>query len=333
MATNASTVPIGWTNLTRIDVAMDRHFRHVDDQRLWLFGAPVVLVLGTIGNLLCIAVLLRKKLRAQSWCWYLIALAVVDLVALYTTTLDWWIRSLTGVYIGQISPGTCILEIFLTFLADHFSAWILVAVACERVFYIYFPVQSKGMCTRKCSFIVIAVIGFVLILLNLHIIWSADLKERHGAWSCFLNKEFSLSWSWIDMCFASLFPFVAMAMANGFLIKKLSKLKTSPNGNMRSKNRQLIVMILTVTVAFVLLTLPLQITIVVLIAQTKIDPDDTETINKMHSAVRGAQFIHQFNSVINFVLYYASNSRFRKELKDWWCSSSSTYHSRTNRDT
>ena len=54
------------------------------EQEVWKVGSPILLAVGTVGNILSILVLTRKKLRKITTMFYLAVLAFADLAVLYT---------------------------------------------------------------------------------------------------------------------------------------------------------------------------------------------------------------------------------------------------------
>ncbi len=60
-------------------------------RNLWAYGSPVLIIIGTVGNLLSAVVMLRQNLRKCTTSLYLLVLAVVDTLVLYTGLLRHWI--------------------------------------------------------------------------------------------------------------------------------------------------------------------------------------------------------------------------------------------------
>ena len=65
---------------------------------------PLIIAVGTVGNLLSLAVLLRRRMRRTSVYLYLIALAVADLSVLYLMAFKTWIRLVGSMPIFLASP-------------------------------------------------------------------------------------------------------------------------------------------------------------------------------------------------------------------------------------
>ena len=54
------------------------------ENNIWIYASPLLIILGTVGNVLSGRVMLGKRLRKHTTSVYLIALAVVDTFILYS---------------------------------------------------------------------------------------------------------------------------------------------------------------------------------------------------------------------------------------------------------
>jgi len=93
---------------------------------------PVIIVVGTTGNLVSAAVMLRGRMRATSMYCYLLVLAVVDTVVLFVSAFKTWIRLVSGVEWLHASSGACKTIMFLLLVSLHLSAWLIVVVSADR---------------------------------------------------------------------------------------------------------------------------------------------------------------------------------------------------------
>jgi len=59
---------------------------------LAVYIMPVIIAVGTVGNLTSLAVLLRRRMRRTSVYLYLAALALADVSVLYVSAFKTWIR-------------------------------------------------------------------------------------------------------------------------------------------------------------------------------------------------------------------------------------------------
>ncbi|CAH1780743.1 unnamed protein product [Owenia fusiformis] len=282
---------------------------------LWTYCAPLIIILGTIGNTLSLIVLTRKNMRKITSSIYLSVLAVVDTTVLYTGLLRHWIRHIYDIDIRSITPGGCKFHLFFIYFSVHHSAWILVAVTFERLVAVYIPHKARIYCSSFIAFITVCLISFVLLFINLHFFWTSGIKINDlGIPECDIvgnrYKNFDMyTWPLIDACIASFIPFIIMFTSNVLIIIKVRKL-TSTN---ESKMTSMTAMLLTVNFVFIICTSPI---VLYYNFKTTWYPDDEEsTIAKadLHDAICNL-FVYTNNS-INFLLYCLSGPKFRRELR------------------
>jgi len=98
---------------------------------------PVIILVGTAGNLVSAAVMLRQRMRATSIYCYLLVLAVVDTVVLYVSAFKTWLRLVSGIEWLHLSAAACKTIMFLLLVALHLSAWLIVVVSADRFLQFY----------------------------------------------------------------------------------------------------------------------------------------------------------------------------------------------------
>jgi len=107
---------------------------------------PVIILVGTTGNLVSAAVMLRQRMRATSIYCYLLVLAVVDTVVLYVSAFKTWLRLVSGVEWLHLSTAACKTIMFLLLVALHLSAWLIVVVSADRFLpSCHFLVAASGL--------------------------------------------------------------------------------------------------------------------------------------------------------------------------------------------
>ena len=73
-----------------------RHIKYTIGIFIIKYLLPVVIVLGTVGNLLSFLVLMKRRMRHTSVYLYLSMLTCADTVVLYLSGFKTWIRLVTG---------------------------------------------------------------------------------------------------------------------------------------------------------------------------------------------------------------------------------------------
>ena len=148
-------------------------------KNLWVYGSPVLITVGTMGNLLSGVVMLRPNLRKCTTSLYLLVLAVADSLVLYTGLLPRWIRDLFGTDLTSGSIAACRIHPFVLNLAIHVEAWIIVCVGIERVVAVVFPYKAKHIFTRRFAARQMAIIGVILAVVNSHFYWTLTIVNEH----------------------------------------------------------------------------------------------------------------------------------------------------------
>ncbi|CAF4172914.1 unnamed protein product [Rotaria magnacalcarata] len=125
-------------NLTDVDLYYVSKIQSENKNWAWWLnnlGTLVVFIIGFFGNILCLLVLCRRRLRRNSYTQYLIALAIVDTGAIFA------------------------------------EGMIVVALAIERVVAIKFPLWSKTICTVvNARRIILIILLFTMFIQSYHLI-------------------------------------------------------------------------------------------------------------------------------------------------------------------
>jgi hypothetical protein len=93
---------------------------------------PCLMIFGTIGNILCLKILLRKRFRRHSTCQYLCVLAVIDILFIYMRSTRYLYRHIFQVDLRNTSLWICRSFIFFSSTLSHLASWILVIVSFDR---------------------------------------------------------------------------------------------------------------------------------------------------------------------------------------------------------
>ncbi|GFO25917.1 growth hormone secretagogue receptor type 1-like [Plakobranchus ocellatus] len=156
---------------------------------------------------------------------YLIALALADIIVLYTGLLRYFIREVSGVDIRHFSTASCKLHSFLVYMSLDTSVWILVAFTGERILSVYMPYKVKNICTKLTSLVLIGIIVVAMSALNSHFFYGmssvTEQRPDNTSWShpCYyINNEYQDFvidvWPWVDFCVFNLIPFTLLSIGN-----------------------------------------------------------------------------------------------------------------------
>ena len=298
---------------------------------IWKISSPIVMTLGTIGNTLAIVVLSKKKMRRMPSSLILIVLAVSDLLMLYIGLLRHCIREYTGVDIRYFTLTGCRIHIFLVYFINHLSAWLLVAVALERFISVWFPFRAKTICTHRNAALGVCAIAVALVGINLHFFWTYGERIVHIADSnrtlrnaCHHREHFDTFlkeiWPGLEASIFTYIPFTIMLVCNTLIIFRLARARlqrrhlsaTSHGSHDSIRMTTMTGMLLAATFTFLILNTPVSL---YLSGQSTFWKDERKQNQNFKIFWVITQQLMYFNNAINFLLYFASSTRFRQELK------------------
>ncbi|XP_062571917.1 growth hormone secretagogue receptor type 1-like [Saccostrea cucullata] len=281
---------------------------------------PIIIFVGTFGNVMSFVILVQREMRQTSTFFYLATLAVADTGVLYLSAFKTWFRVLTGYELLHQSDAACKILIFLTHFFVHFSAWLIVAITVERFLAVWFPLRATTMCSLARAKFATAMIAMIFILINSHIFWTAELYSLpSGQVRCMSYAYQNLVcvvFPWIYLVLYSFLPVLVLLLFNTLIIVNLVKTKslfqamTKTDQQMRYDHQKLAICLLVISFTWIFTTLPRPL--YQLLMKT---PTSTE---KQAEAlfVRTLSFILMYiNHAVNFFIYGITGQRFRMELK------------------
>lgn len=246
---------------------------------------PIIfLFVGTIGNLLSVYVVLRSKLRRHSTFIYLAFLSIVDLIVLYTFSINFILHSWFNIDLQHGSLLACKIYSFSIYFFPQTSAWILTAVSIDRVFALTRGIRKTR--NIRLTYFILFIIFLILFLLNIQFLFynntykfpDEEINNDYGFYrivdtnmdinvvQCSSEnsneyKEFYENiWVYIDGIVNVYLPFTLMFLCSTIIF--LSVLKTMNNANNSNKRlvaKSLSTMLLSINTMFVLLTGPIVI--------------------------------------------------------------------------
>ncbi|XP_013380316.1 thyrotropin-releasing hormone receptor [Lingula anatina] len=216
---------------------------------LWKIMPPLLIVMGTFGNCLSLAVMTRKSMRATPIGIYLATLSVADLVVLWVGLMRHLLSSFDVADIREFSVFSCQMTKFLTYFSMDFAAYILVAVSVERYIAVCQPEKASTLCTIKRSVAVLAIIAVLIAAKTLHVFWTRGNEYQLVGNETVLvrvcgypNESYRFFWKhvlpWIIFCVYVIGPFATMLVLNILIINglyNLEKRRFHRNGNAPDK--------------------------------------------------------------------------------------------------
>ncbi|CAF0825233.1 unnamed protein product [Adineta steineri] len=288
--------------------------------------ALVLIIIGTVGNLLTIIVLLRRHLRRFVTVRWLIAVSICDIISLYGWNLNNFYKfnvSSRNSNIEDISLFHCRFISYMTFVALQLSSWCLTAVSLDRALNLYWPQWKRLYGRIRYTKYYIMVLTTICLALNSHILFLNGYRTSTGIITCYSTRSnpdyIYPQWERVHLVLYNLCPFAIMLICNTYIIfvtvrsSRTQQTELTPAKLQRKsleRYRQFTALLIIVTFAFVLLTLPACIYFVFF---------RNYFVTKAHRTYRFMVQIFlnsiQFTSHgINFFLYCFSAKSFRHEL-------------------
>ena len=302
------------------------------NKQLLLYVPPILVILGTFGNIFSFIILKRKAMLKFSTYFYLMVLAIADTLVLYIGLLRLWVGELTGYDLRDQADWLCKLTNVIGYTISDFSVWLIIAVTIERYIVVCYPLKANSYCNTPRAKKVIIGLLVSFFILNLHFFWTVQVvyykhQGEHiprcaGGPS---HKELVEDiWPWVDAMFYSFLPFVVILVLNGLIIRQVilahrcrQELRSGSVYEQRRPSHEgstrLTAMLLTISLAFILTTLPMNI-VNIATAFWNQYANDLALVSKFKLARTITELLMYTNHSMNFFLYCATGQKFRHQL-------------------
>ncbi|EAA10464.2 AGAP005001-PB [Anopheles gambiae str. PEST] len=201
----------GALNLTETEVVME-----LIGNFLNFYYMPLLVVVGSIGNILSVLVFFNTKLKKLSSSYYLAALGISDtcyLVGLFVTWLSFF-----QVHIYTREPY-CQLFTYTSGVSSFLSVWYVVAFTFERFIVVRYPLKRQSWCTVRRAKTIIACLTMVGSVHSVPYIFYAGTQysERSNVTICDMRKEYTSQmeiFNYIDTVIVFVVPFTIIVVLN-----------------------------------------------------------------------------------------------------------------------
>lgn len=142
-----------------------------------LFGTPLILIIGFVGNSLSFVVFTATYLRYQSASMYLAFLNFVDTMFLVCVLVNW--LQFLGINVMN-QNGVCQTMVYVSYVSSFLSVYTVVSFTTERWVIMYKPLRKSTLCTRKNALIVLSSLTVGSLMLYSFTIWTTmiEVHER-----------------------------------------------------------------------------------------------------------------------------------------------------------
>jgi hypothetical protein len=124
---------------------------------------------GIIGNILCIIVFSNKKMVIRKFNWYLLILAIIELIYCLIIFIDYLSRILysSPMMLHDLNIHVNVLIDFLIHMIDSFTTLITIILSTDRLYAIRNPIKIKQFFTNVHKKLLTFVSFSLLILLKI----------------------------------------------------------------------------------------------------------------------------------------------------------------------
>ncbi len=274
---------------------------------------PLLIVIGSIGNVLAFVVLTRKNLRQWPICYYLSILTIVNTLVLYFGCGLDWLSYVTGIpYIVALADWICRIWQFMFNVIRYFTNWLMAAMTIDRFLTMWLPHKAQHLCTVFMAKVVTIIILIGLIVISVHALWIFELVN--GRCSFGIHGEFhtlETVWPWVSAVMYSYVPTVIVFVMMSLMLIGLCHPNVCLDPTPAQNRFTAIVIILAIL--FILLTLPM---IIINLIQYGKPPwmANQNAMIKLWMAAEISQVLSCINHSVTFVLYFAMLPMLRTEL-------------------
>ena len=295
---------------------------------LFKYGSPVLLIVGTIGNLIAVITLQSPLFKSSSISFLLATLALCDVLVLNTGLMRWWLFYTFDIDVRTLSNYGCKVHYLFTYYSHQIASWTLVLLTVERTISVILPLRCRELCNKRRIVPVWVAIAVIFFCCNLHFLFSFQLKEsiHHRSnvttsssqcdvvesWNSFLL----VPWSWIDACLGDFIPFLAVFSGNVIIITHIARSRRIRSQEMQvvakkdGKISSTIFLFITVSIIFLICNIPSDLNFLGYgygLFQDA-NPEQKAVENLFFAAV---SLLYYFNNAIEFLLYFVSGRKFR----------------------
>ncbi len=290
-----------------------------------VYGLPIIVIVGCIGNLLSFIVMWQKHNRIISCCIYMAALALCDNVFLLIGGY-YWLASYLQINFRELE---CVILAYLVVCFGFCNVMMILAITFDRFLATKYPLKAPVYCSTKRAKITIGVIVMVSFIYNIPHLHSTRKLSGGLCVSYATQDKFTRIYSILSLVITGLTPFLLLSAMNAAIISAIRKRSLlfkeflqsgsveNPGASLQGKQqkkqeKQLTRMLLSISVVFLILMIPYYTRhIAYSVINNKSSPDAYALYVLLYHITNKMYFI---NSGINFFLYALSGSKFREDL-------------------
>jgi hypothetical protein len=287
---------------------------------------PVIVVFGTIANILAFIIFSRKRFENTIFSTYFRFMLVVDTIGLVYLCLAKFLNFQFGINIRDFNESLCRLSLQLAYSVPPISAYILVAISIDRWLTITKP--TFLIIRKKFSFQILVCIGIVIanFIYNGQLFFSyigtREKNPNSTRLRCLIPYPDTLSM--MDLINSTIIPFLLMIVSTALTIKSVfdsSRKNQSTNQvqterQTRRRDIKFAITSIAFNIIFLILNLPFALSAVI--------PNTTMSDIESYFLVILLLFLTYLNHATDFFINISVNKIFREELKILFCIKTNT---------
>ena len=285
---------------------------------LLLYISPVIILFGTLGNILSLVVLQSRHYKSSPTSIALSALALADIGVLNTGLLRHWIKTVAGIDVRSFGNISCKIHAGFTYLTGVLSGNILAITSMERVISVWFPLKVRNWITKQRMLVAVVLVSTVYLLCHVPFFITMHVRSYSTKTYCgSFSSTFYTIWHWASMVMKNFVPIVAIFICNLLIIIGLQRAAINRKKNLNKEDKKTsstTVMLVVVGVVYLLTVTPGSIHLL----GESYGAFPSETIHdkaKYELTYAITQQLKYVNSAINFLLYCCTGTKFRKALR------------------
>lgn len=288
-----------------------------DHPLVWVYIAPVTLVMGVLGNTLTLLVMRRKRLRDTTTSVYLSLISVADTAALVFRIVPEFLNASPIQFrFADLNDWTCRSEKFAFYTASDVAIWLLVAFTIDRLVAVCFPLQKRRVCQPRYAFVAALTLTLAAVCKNLHVFWTRGILYDDAASTearCERLKEYLVYElyvrPWIAFVTVSATPFCVIVACNVLIVRTLAFVGRMHGAAWKKTFTQTSLMCMSVSLTFLVCVTP---SIFLTVGRAHWSTGSTRNSYNIARTVNNQ--LACLNHAINFFLYCLTGERFRTEL-------------------
>ncbi|KAL4234929.1 G-protein coupled receptor [Mactra antiquata] len=283
-----------------------------------IYIVPVLVLFGTIGNLLILLTVRQRNMSNWSICFYLGAYAIGNIMILVPMSGIEWLCRVTGVkYITLLSDWTCKLWQFVMGVSIYSGIWLMFAMLVDQYVLIWLPHKAQSMCTVFMAKFAVVIIVIGLVVISIHAIWTYELFTN----GCYVSQTphdiLMQIWPWVSLSCYCIIPLILMIV---FIVLVVYGSFTKNTWKKSSSNYQVPTDITFMTVAmsifYVIFVTPATVLSIIKTNLPTAWLHDPELYQMVRITIDVGDSLTFLNPTFAFVICVSFSTTFRTELNE-----------------